>query len=261
MKLAGLYSTLVLLLVFAACSPGKEQETLNVNPDLVLKDFKTWWNYNYENINLSENYIALDSNAQVISKTTFLESLSSGAYTAFRLKTIDSSVKYQLYSLSASADKSISETIKQWGAQGLERYKMEGTVIPGFNFTDLNGNVYNKETTKGKIVVLKCWFVNCQPCVEEMPALNELVKQYQHRKDVVFISLAFDTKEKLAAFLKKTTFDYAVIPVDRKYMFEELKVTSFPTHFVINRAGLIVKLMNDYHDMVAVLNRELAKPH
>lgn len=75
-----------------------------------------------------------------------------------------------------------------------KNYQMEGKELPDFNFTDLDGTVYDKETTAGKIVVLKCWFIGCVPCVEEMPALNKLVNQYRNQKDIVFVSLAFDKK-------------------------------------------------------------------
>lgn len=246
------------LLMIFSCSDKSDY----VNPDSTnkfLKDFRTWWNYNYKNIKLSEDYTALDASSHIISRESFLKSLCSGEYVAFRLKTTDSAVKYKLFKLNSLADGEIRDQVKQFGEDGLQKYKMEGTKIPDFNFSDLNGKVYNKETTKGKIVVLKCWFIHCQVCVEEMPALNEIVRQYQNRKDVLFLSLAFDSKEKLNKFLTKTKFDYAVIPVQEKYMEEKLKVTAFPTQFIINKNGLIVKVVNDYHDMISSLKRETLK--
>ena len=46
-----------------------------------------------------------------------------------------------------------------------------------FNATDLEGNEYSLSNLKGKIRVLNFWFTTCKPCVEEIPALNELVKK------------------------------------------------------------------------------------
>jgi hypothetical protein len=54
----------------------------------------------------------------------------------------------------------------------MAHFKMEGTPIPGFNFTDLNDKVYNQSTTRGKIVILKCWFIHCVACLKEFPELN-----------------------------------------------------------------------------------------
>ncbi len=246
------------LLIFS-CSRIPHSEIPNINPEAVLKDFQTWYNYNYYNIKLSENYTAFDTSSKSIGKETFLKSLASGEYVAFRLNTIDSSLKYKLYKLSPLIDYFIRAYARQFGKDGYQKYKMEGTELPDFNFTDLNGKVYNKETTKGKIVVLKCWFINCTLCVQEMPALNAVVKEYKNKKDVLFISLAFDSKEKLERFLTRTKFDYAIIPVQQKYLQEKLKVTGYPTQFIINRNGLISKVVSDYHDMISALKNELTK--
>ncbi len=188
-----------------------------------------------------------------------MKSLSSGNYVALRLKTIDSSLKYQLYKLSDTADKEIKTQVIRFGRDGYRKYKMEGTEIPGFNFTDINGKVYNKETTKGKIIVLNCWFIRCVPCVAEMPHLNEVVKHYENINDILFISMAFDTKEELKKFLTKTKFDFAVIPVKQKYLEEKLNVSEYPTHFIINKQGLISKVMDNANDMIAALKAEVVK--
>jgi thiol-disulfide isomerase/thioredoxin len=234
------------------------QESPDVHPDVVLKDVSTWWNYNSHNIKLAEHYIPLDTSSKVISKENFLQFLATGEYIALRLKTVNSSLKYKLYKLNTDVDMGVSLQVRQFGKDQYKWYKMEGKEIPDFNFTDLNGNVYNRETTKGKIVVLKCWFIHCQPCIEEMPALNAIVKQHENKNDVVFISLAFDSKEELKSFLTKTKFSYAVIPVQRKYLDEKLSVNEYPTHFIVGKNGKIVKVVTAYRDMVSVLKHELS---
>ena len=93
---------------------------------------------------------------------------------------------------------------------------MEGRPLPGFNFVDLNGNVYNKDNCKGKIVVLNFWFIGCTACQEEMPDLNKIVASYKNRDDVLFISIAPNSTNDLKKFLEKTPFNYAAIP-DKSY--------------------------------------------
>lgn len=140
-----------------------------------------------------------------------------------------------------------------------KNYKMEGKELPGFNFTDLDGTVYDKETTAGKIVVLKCWFIGCVPCVEEMPALNKLVNQYKNQRDIVFVSLAFDKKADLKKFLAKKTFDYAVVANQKDYLIKDAEVTSFPTHIVINKKGVVVKVVSSYEEMESALKKIVLK--
>jgi len=259
MKFNTLLIYLILIIVVASCSPTSNPELFNAKPEVILKNFRTWWEYQSLNINLSKNYTALDASSKVIGHELFLQMLATGNYVAFRLNTPDLSFKYKLYELSPKADNEIRTQVIQFGEAGYRKFKMEGTSIPDFNFTDLNGKVYNKENTKGKIIVVKCWFVNCQKCVEEMPALNELVKEFSNRTDIVFISLAFDSKEKLAKFLTNFTFDYAVIPVSQNYLEEKLKVTEYPTHFILDRGGKITKVVTDYHDMIYALKYQLSE--
>ena len=38
-----------------------------------------------------------------------------------------------------------------------------------FTATDIAGNNYTLESLKGKIIVINFWFVECKPCVMEMP--------------------------------------------------------------------------------------------
>jgi thiol-disulfide isomerase/thioredoxin len=53
--------------------------------------------------------------------------------------------------------------------------------IPDFSFKDLNGN-YKYESMKGKIVVIKCWYIHCAACIKEFPEVNNLVRKYKDRK-------------------------------------------------------------------------------
>lgn len=248
---------LFLFLNIFSCSKSVEES--NANPETTLKTFDSWWAYNSYNINLSAKYTALDENSMVIDRENFLKSLSSGKYVAFKLVTSDSTLKYKLHKLDAQTDKSISSVVSQFADTHYQYFKMEGKEIPEFNFTDLNGKVYNTETTKGKIIVLKCWFIRCTMCVKEMPKLNEVVKKYQNNKDIVFLSLAYNNKEKLKQFLMKTKFNYAVSAISEQYLNEKLKIIAYPTHIIVSKKGIISKVMSNADEMIGGLEEELSK--
>ena len=227
-----------------------------IEPKILLKDFQSWWNYTYRVINLSSDFKAIDSKSKIISKELFLKSLSTGNYIPLVINSNESLKVYKLYKLRQSDDASIKSTISQLGQTEYERFKREGTRIVKFNFTDLNGKVYTNENTKGKTLVLKCWFIQCTACVAEMPALNQMVAKYKNRKDVLFISLAYDSKAQLKEFLLKRTFDYAIIPVKRSFM-EKLKVSAYPTHFIINKDGIIAKIVDRQEYLAKALTKEI----
>lgn len=113
----------------------------------------------------------------------------------------------------------------------------------GFSFsaTDINGKEYSLDELKGRIIVMNFWFIQCKPCIMEMPELNELVKKYRTNKDVVFLGFAINEKEELNSFLKKKSFLYKLIP-DSQKIADDYKVSSYPTHIIIDKNSKIAYL-------------------
>lgn len=230
-------------------------QTFTTDWKTLTKDFQTWYNYSYYNINLSEEFIPVDVNSSQIDKETFLNKLITENVVAFKTKIQQGKSVYQLFKLDSN-DESIIATNKQMAAIALSHFKMEGLKIPSFNFKDLNGRVYNKESTKGKIIILKCWFIGCVACVKEFPELNRLVDKYQGRNDILFISLAIDKKNNLINFLKTREFKYETIPEMKNYMTTDLNITQFPTHLLINKEGKIRKVVNKIEDIIPFIELE-----
>jgi peroxiredoxin len=108
---------------------------------------------------------------------------------------------------------------------------------PPFEVKDLKANSLKLEDLKGKVVVLNFWFVECKPCVSEIPELNELVMEFQ-KKGVVFMALGLNNTEQMKKFLKKTPFNYQVVP-DAKEVANQFGVDGFPTSVVIDQEGVI----------------------
>jgi len=106
-----------------------------------------------------------------------------------------------------------------------------------FSIKDLNGNEHSLASLRGKVVVVNFWFISCPPCRMEIPGLNKLVKEFSG-KDVVFLALALDDKKDLKEFLKKTPFDYTIVPEASKVA-DMYGVQGYPTHVVINRQGMV----------------------
>lgn len=226
----------------------------NVNAKNLEKDYATWWTYySNNNIVLSSEFIATDNFSKTISKDEFLSKLTSGEYIPIKLNSKDSTSHYQLYKLDKTADRNISETIKNVSIDAYKNFKMEGEAFPRFDFKDLNGIEFNNENTKGKIVVFKCWFISCTACVAEFPELNELVENNKNRNDIAFISLALDQPDKLTQFLSKKSFSYAVIANQSEFMSKKLDVRSYPTHLIVDRDGVIRKVVHNANEMIMAL--------
>jgi len=239
--------------MISACTSKKPV----ADPKLILKDAASFWAYKQQYVRLYEDYKAFDTQLKPISKLAFLQTLSTGRYLPLRLQSPDTTTLYQLYPVPAGVDKDLKAILHQWVRNEYEYYQAEGKPLPDYHFVDMDGKIYSKQTTQGKILVLKCWFVHCVACVAEMPALNALKQRYQNRDDVVFVSLCLDPADKVAAFLKKSKFDYATVPSQTAYLEEQLKIGSYPMHLVVNKQGLVIKKVNNYHGVVYALTKTL----
>jgi len=246
----------VSLFVIISCSEKKESMVPNTDLKTLEAGFMQWWTYHRKNIILSSDFIPFNENSNQISKNYFLKKLTSGKFIALKLISKDSLSYYKLFKLDKNSDKGISGTIKNVSTREYKHFKMEGTSFPKFSFTDLNGKTYTNENTKGKTIILKCWFISCKPCVAEFPQLNKLVEKYQNREDVLFISLAFDSKKELSNFLIKKPFDYAVVPDQKDFMEKILKTHTYPTHFIIDKQGIIQKVVNKVDEMISTMERK-----
>lgn len=230
-----------------------------VNPVGVQSKFIDWLKYQSSNIMLSRDYVALDLNSKTITKEAFLNELTLGNCIPIRMQSNDSVIYYKLFKIEPTSDTSIKATIMQMAFDEYEHFKMEGSVFPKFNFTDLNGNVISNETLKGKIVVIKCWYIHCAACIKEFPDVNALVSKYNHRNDILFVSLAEDTPQQLKAFLAKKPLGYSVVPDMKTYMNETLHLNAFPTHFILDKEGKIAKVLSNYESLEVALEKEIIK--
>ncbi len=259
-------TTILLLSIFVfSCKEKSEKNQLSeqveylepkINFTELETDFIKWWSYHVNNISLSSNFTGLNEKSDTIEKKQFLEKLITSNYIPVKLKSNEGFETYKLFKLDSSANKSIGITIKNESLTNLKHYKMEGLFFPKFDFTDLNGNLYTNENTKGKTIILKTWFINCVACVAEFPELNELVEKYKQRNDIIFVSLALDSKSELESFLQKKDFEYKVFPNQRDFIDKKLNLQIFPTHIIVDRNGIILKVVNKASEMISFFENE-----
>ena len=109
--------------------------------------------------------------------------------------------------------------------------------LPEGNFLQMiDGSVKSFSDYKGKLLVINFWYINCGPCIIEMPYLNDLVNKYQN-EDVQFLALSFDTVPDIKSFLEKTEFIYEHGSISRSLMYDFTPVS--PGHFIVDKDGII----------------------
>jgi peroxiredoxin len=239
---------------FCASNPGTPVE----KPEDILKSDHSFVSYITQTLSmLTENYTAYDTNDKEISKMEFLKQVNTGKYLYVLLNSTDNKTYFKLYELHGTKELTYGQTIYAYMRGTYDGYLRVGKKFSNFDFTDINGNHYTNENTKGKILVIKYWFIHCGACVAEMPELNKLVQQYKNRKDILFISVAPDSAAQLKVFFSKTRFDYANVGDQRAFINDDLKIDEFPTHFIINKQGIIVNVVGKPEEIDYSLKNDL----
>ncbi|MEE3999805.1 TlpA disulfide reductase family protein [Tenacibaculum sp. FZY0031] len=229
----------------------------SIDVEDIQKSFDNWEAYTKENIDLMATFTPLDNEGTAMEKGIFLTLLRTGAYIPIKSEK-DGKLQYQLTNIDESADEKIKKSIVSKASIAHQYFKMEGKKLPNYNFVDLKGKAHNKADTKGKLLVLKCWFITCKVCVEEFPELNELVDKYKDDK-IEFVSLAFDKKNELVEFLETKEFKYPTIPEQKDYMAKKLKVKQYPTHLIVDANGVIIKMVSNVKTLTSELKRIMGK--
>jgi peroxiredoxin len=184
---------------------------------------------------LSESSIVKDSSGTQYSYDTWKNLLTSGYY---RIKPVNPEQTNSEFLLIRLSEEQRQKMIDNMPKPMESSFFKTGSTIVNFKTTDINGNKINLKDLKGKIVVMNFWFIDCQPCRQEIPELNQLVNDYKDSTNIVFITVATDSKGALKDFLKKTPFNYTIIDGGR-FITDQYEVKSFPTHLVLDKEGKV----------------------
>lgn len=119
----------------------------------------------------------------------------------------------------------------------IEASKMETLVDYNWLLIGEDGQKFNMNEAKGKVVLINYWATWCPPCVAEMPYLDELYKDYKDK--VVFLFVSNENASTTRAFLHKK--GYALTSTSPLSSPSKLLQTNvLPTTFLIDKSGKIV---------------------
>jgi len=117
-----------------------------------------------------------------------------------------------------------------------------------FSLRDINGKTVSLQDLKGKVVILDFWATWCGPCINSMPAMQQLVNKYKNDPGVIFLFI--DTGEKIPDYetavkklLDEKKYDFNVLydvrdPVTKKCpVAAAYLITGIPTKLVLDRNG------------------------
>ncbi|MDQ1098725.1 MULTISPECIES: TlpA family protein disulfide reductase [Chryseobacterium] len=116
----------------------------------------------------------------------------------------------------------------------------EQTFKKKVDFTNLKSIRSNKNIDHSKPYFVNCWFINCSPCVAEIPDLNKLQEEYKNK--INFIAITFDNENLVKRFLEKTPFNFINLS-NQKDLLHKMEVFSYPTSFILDKDGNFISFV------------------
>ena len=111
-----------------------------------------------------------------------------------------------------------------------------------FSLPNLQDVIINSDSYLGSYVLVNFWATWCAPCVEEIPALNNLQKIFKDNKNFKMIAINIgQNKDVVNKFLldKSLSVNFTVL-LDEKIELTDWNVQAIPTTFLIDKTGKVI---------------------
>lgn len=86
----------------------------------------------------------------------------------------------------------------------------ENAPTPEFSLATAEGKNISLKDFRGNTVFLNFWATWCEPCREEMPAMEKLYREYKNQNFVVLAVNVKDRKQEALAFVKELKLTYPI---------------------------------------------------
>ena len=116
----------------------------------------------------------------------------------------------------------------------------KGEAVPDFVLPRLDGTVQKLSNHRGSVVLVNMWATWCPPCIEEMPILNGITKQFSPRGLVVLGVAGDDDPEAVRDFLNQRPLDFEVLLDPGGQIGTQYGITGYPETFLVDREGRLI---------------------
>jgi thiol-disulfide isomerase/thioredoxin len=121
-------------------------------------------------------------------------------------------------------------------------------AAPDFALVDLDGRGLRLADFRGRVVLLTFWATWCEPCREEMPAMQALAADLASRGLALVTVNYQETAERIRPFVREIRLDAPVALDGDGAVAQRYRVVGLPATYLIDRRGALVGSILGYRD-------------
>lgn len=123
------------------------------------------------------------------------------------------------------------------GASATELRPWSGGKTPALALKDLQGRVHDLAAYRGKVVLVNFWATWCEPCRDEMPAIEKLKARFAGRPFVVLAVNVDEPASRIRSFLTQVPLSFLVLLDQERTFTKAWNVRVLPATFVVEPGG------------------------
>ena len=116
----------------------------------------------------------------------------------------------------------------------------EREPAPRFHAKTLEGEQFNNESTKGKVVLFQFWTTWCPYCKGEESLVNDITKEFADKGLIVLAVDVAESKKKVLEYLKEHPRKCRIVLTGDTNLAAMYAANSYPIYVVGDRDGQIV---------------------
>lgn len=124
-------------------------------------------------------------------------------------------------------------------ASGLSPAAKIGHLAPGVTLTGPNGKPVSISSLRGKVVILNFWYIACDGCRAELPALEQVYQAHSAEGLSILGVNPVDSAKDMQTFASASGLTYPVSVDVSQHAVVAYNVTKTPSSYVIDRHGVI----------------------
>ncbi|KDE62564.1 thiol:disulfide interchange protein [Fusobacterium necrophorum DJ-1] len=158
----------------------------------------------------------------------------------------------------------------------LDNMDQNGNVtLPNIELLDQYKTQQSLDHYKGKVIVLTFWVTWCKDCMQEMPEMEKLYKEYgENKKEVIFLGVVNPKsdvysksrdrvyKKEILEYIKQNNYSIPSLFDETGEVYNTYEIEEYPSTFIINKENYLkfyIKGRVDKEELKQFIDNTLAE--